>query len=113
MTRINCLTAGHIAAAMLPPRLSDGPGNARGRHSDNCMVEPQDAKILWIHNTLDLSEVECSAAYWEEAAGRADLEILTEHRPLPSTRRAICRWPECAPWPRAASALEPDERVRA
>ena len=27
------------------------------------LVEPPDAKILWIRNTLELGEVECSAAY--------------------------------------------------
>jgi hypothetical protein len=30
-----------------------------------------------------VAEVECSAAYWEEAQQRSDLEVLTERRPLP------------------------------
>jgi len=40
-------------------------------------------KLLWIRNTLDLAEVECSAAYLETVRQRSDLEILVEPRPLP------------------------------
>jgi hypothetical protein len=47
------------------------------------LTEPPEAKILWIRNTLDLAEVECSQAYLEEARARPDLEILTELRELP------------------------------
>ncbi|HEY2148432.1 MAG TPA: hypothetical protein VGH32_10875 [Pirellulales bacterium] len=47
------------------------------------LVEPPDAKLMWIKNTLDLAEVECSAAYLEEARGRADLEVFTGLRAFP------------------------------
>ena len=47
------------------------------------MAEPPDAKLLWIHNTLELAEVECGAAYLPLAREREDLEILAELRPLP------------------------------
>jgi hypothetical protein len=70
-TRINCLTAGHVAAAMLP---LDFPTIG--------MIAPADAKVLWIHNTLELAELECSAAYLDEAHQRDDLEIASELRPL-------------------------------
>ncbi len=83
MTRINCLTAGHIAAAMLPLDYPTDRAMLEAAIPTIGMVEPQDAKLLWIHNTLELSEVECSAAYWDDAAGRADLEILSDPRPLP------------------------------
>jgi hypothetical protein len=46
------------------------------------LVEPQNARLLWIADTLDLAEVECSAAYLEEAQGRDDLEITSEPREL-------------------------------
>jgi len=39
--------------------------------------------MQWIQDTLHLREIECSAAYLEEAQGRDDLEILTELRDLP------------------------------
>jgi len=47
------------------------------------LAAPESAKVLWIRNTLELGEVECSAAYLDDARGRSDLEILTEPRPLP------------------------------
>ena len=40
-------------------------------------------KIVWIKNTLQLAEAECSAAYLDEAKRRDDLEILTPLRELP------------------------------
>jgi len=46
------------------------------------LTEPPDAKLLWIRNTLALTEVECSSAYLDEASARNDLEILTKPRPL-------------------------------
>ena len=40
--------------------------------------------LQWIHNTLEVAEVECSSAYWNEAEERAnDLTILCEPRPMP------------------------------
>ena len=82
-TRFNALTANHIPAAMLP---LDYP-------TDRQMLEvalqtiglrpPQEARLLWIQNTLQLAEVECSAAYWTEVHNRPDLEILCPPRPLP------------------------------
>lgn len=36
--------------------------------------------MMWIKNTLQVSEVECSSCYLEEAKQRDDLEILTEPR---------------------------------
>jgi len=47
------------------------------------LVDAPAARLLWIHNTLDLVEVECSEAYFKAAKVRADLEILSEPRPLP------------------------------
>jgi hypothetical protein len=47
------------------------------------LTEPLDAKILWIRNTLDLAEVECSQVYWDEAQDRDDLEIISELRDIP------------------------------
>ena len=82
-TRLNAITAGHVPAAMLPldyetdRELLDVALSAIG------LVEPQDAKLLWIKNTLELEELECSAAYFDEARERQDLEVLTPLRDLP------------------------------
>ena len=79
-TRINCLTAGRPSGAMLPVsydtdrELMDAALPAIG------LTAPQDARVLWIRNTLHLAEVECSAAYWDAARERDDLEIISEKR---------------------------------
>jgi len=83
MTRINCLTAGHISAAMMPLDYPTDRAAIEAALPTVGMIEPQEAKVVWIHNTLELGEVECSSAYWEEARARDDLEILGEPRLLP------------------------------
>ena len=56
------------------------------------LVEPADAKLLWIADTLHLDELECSAAYLAEAREREDLEILTAaSRSALRRRRQLCR----------------------
>ena len=47
------------------------------------LVDSPRAKLLWIHNTLDVAEVECSEAYLAAAQARTDLEIVSDLRPLP------------------------------
>jgi hypothetical protein len=44
--------------------------------------EPQDAPILWIPNTLQLSQVVCSEIYWRAARELSHVEILEEPGPL-------------------------------
>jgi hypothetical protein len=82
-TRINCLTAGHISAAMMPLDFPSDRAAIEAALPTIGMVRPNEAKVVWIRNTLDLREVECSAVYRDEARAREDLEILTEPRPLP------------------------------
>lgn len=82
-TRINCLTAGHISAAMMPLDYPTDRTAMEAALPTVGMVEPAHTKIVWIHNTLELREVECSVAYWKDAQLRSDLEILSEPRPWP------------------------------
>ncbi len=43
---------------------------------------PAEVRLLWIRNTLDLAELECSEAYLAEAEERSDLKVLSRLRPL-------------------------------
>ena len=81
-TRINCLTGGHSPAAMMPLDYASDRGMIEAALPTIGMVEPANAKLIWIRNTLELREVECSRAYLNEARSRDDLEILCEPRPL-------------------------------
>ena len=81
-TRINCLTAGRPTGAMVPISFDSDREILDAALPAIGLTAPADARVLWIRNTLHLAEVECSAAYWEEARGRADLEIVSERRDL-------------------------------
>ncbi|HJT31196.1 MAG TPA: lactate racemase domain-containing protein [Pirellulales bacterium] len=83
ITRINCLTSGNVAACMLPVNFDTDREIIDAALPTIGLTEPPHAKILWIHNTLELAEVECSQAYWNEARERDDLEVLSELRDLP------------------------------
>lgn len=82
-TRINCLTGGHVAAGMHPFDYETDREILDIALPTIGLAEPPNAKVLWIHNTLDLVEVECSEAYLAEAKTKPNLEILTEPRELP------------------------------
>jgi len=55
------------------------------------LTEAPNVGLMWIRSTLDIAEVECSAAYWDQARSRDDLQILTEPRPLPFDERGLLR----------------------
>ena len=82
-TRLNALVAGHISAAMLPLDYETDAEMLDHMLAAIGLAEPPQARLLWIQDTLHLEEVECAAAYWEEAQSRKDLEVLTPLRPLP------------------------------
>lgn len=76
ITRINTVTGGHPTGGMLP----------LSRETDKLVLEdalgtigltpPEKARIIHIQDTLHLKDVLVSAAYKEQLAARADLEIL-------------------------------------
>ncbi len=83
ITRTNCLTGGHATGAMIPIHYASDREVLDVSLPIIGLTEPVDAKLMWIHNTLDVAEVECSAAYLAEARTRTDLEIVSDLRPLP------------------------------
>jgi hypothetical protein len=82
-TRTNCLTGGHATGAMIPLHYETDLEVLDVALPQSGLTDPPDAKLMWIRNTLEVAEVECSAAYLAEAQSRNDLEILTDSRPLP------------------------------
>jgi Lactate racemase N-terminal domain len=82
-TRINCLTAGHVSAAMMPLDYPTDRAAVEVALSIVGMVDPASTGVVWIRNTLELGEVECSSVYLEEARQRDDLEVIAEPRPWP------------------------------
>jgi hypothetical protein len=82
-TRLNALTAGDLVAAMLPLDYETDSEIIAAALPMIGLRSPAEARILWIRNTLQLAEVECSAAFLEEAGSRPELEVVSELRPLP------------------------------
>jgi len=81
-TRANVLTSGHIGAAMPPLDYETDRAMLEAALGTVGLVAPPDARVLWIADTLHLTELECSAAYLDEARERKDLEILMPPREL-------------------------------
>ncbi len=82
-TLTNGLTAGHIGAVKMPLVLATDREILDVALPTLGMTAPVDARVLWIRNTLDLTEIECSAAFLPRARERDDLTILTDLRDLP------------------------------
>jgi Lactate racemase N-terminal domain len=85
-TSVNCITAGHVTAAMIPIHFPNDRLMMNAGVTTIGLTEPQQAKVLWIKNTLELVDIECSESYWEEAQQRSDLEIVRPLTPLPFGR---------------------------
>ncbi len=81
--RLNALVSGHVSAAMIPLDFETDREMLNAALGTLGLIEPPRAKLLWIADTLQLSELECSVAYLDEARGRDDLEVLSEPRDLP------------------------------
>ncbi len=81
-TRLNAVTSGHVTAAMLPLDFETDREMIDVALRTVGLVEPQQARLLWIADTMKLDKLECSEAYLDEARGRDDLQILTEPREL-------------------------------
>ena len=82
-TRTNCLTGGHATGAMPPLDYETDREMLEHAYQVVGLVDPEESRLLWIHNTLEVTELECSAAYWEQAKEADNLEILSDPRPMP------------------------------
>jgi hypothetical protein len=82
ITRINCLTGGHPTGAMPSLDYASDRECLDAALPTIGLTEPPNAKLMWIHNTLDVAEVECGVAYLNEARERRDLEIIKDPRPM-------------------------------
>jgi hypothetical protein len=81
-TYINAVTGQHSSSAHVPMYYDTDREALDIAFVSIGLTEPPNAKAMWIKNTLDLTEVEASEAYWKEVQGRPDLEILSELRPI-------------------------------
>lgn len=79
-TRVNSLTGGHPTAAMLPLDYPSDLAMLAAALPTIGLTDPPDARIVWIHNTLDIAQIELSTAYLEEVSGNDQLAIIVPPR---------------------------------
>ncbi|WP_417747650.1 lactate racemase domain-containing protein [Rosistilla oblonga] len=81
-TRINCLTGGHVTAAMVPIHFPTDREVLAAAITQAGLVAPADVRWMWAPNTLEISEVLCSEAYWNQVADRPSLQIVHPPEPI-------------------------------
>ena len=78
ITAINCITGLHPTAAMIPIAYeTDRDAISQALHTCG-LVEPPNAKVIQIKDTLHLADVLVSEKYLDDLSGRNDLERLSE-----------------------------------
>lgn len=82
ITAINCITGLHPTAAMLPIAYETDQEVITAALQTIGLVEPPDARVIHIADTLHLAESLVSEAYWPEVATRPELLTLSELHPL-------------------------------
>lgn len=82
-TAINCLTSGHVTAGMLPLCFDTDQQLLEAALQTIGMRDPEQARVLWIHDTNELQTLACSQAYWDHVASREDVEIRSPCQALP------------------------------
>lgn len=76
ITRINAITGGHPTAAALPTAMKTDREVIEAALQTVGLVEPEDAKVVQISNTLHVGEVLVSEAFRSEVESRDDLECV-------------------------------------
>ena len=75
-TYTNCLTGNHPSAASIPIHFDTDKKVIEAALSTVGLVEPPNARVIRIRNTLDLGQVLVSEAYQAELEGRGDLTLV-------------------------------------
>ncbi len=82
VTRVNCLTSGHVTAAAIPIHFETDREVLAAAMTQVARPRLDTVKWMWIPDTLRLGEVVCSEGYWASAAHREDFGILGDPEPL-------------------------------
>lgn len=77
-TRVNCVTSGRTAVGMIPIHFPTDRETIEAALRTCGLTPPEQARVVWARNTLDLEQIACSAAYLEEVRARPEIEILGE-----------------------------------
>ena len=78
ITRRNCITGGSPTGAMIPLHYQTDKEVLEATLPEMGLTAVPDTKVMWIHNTLEVSELECSVAYLNEARQSNEIEIAQQ-----------------------------------
>ncbi len=74
-TRINCITGLHPEAAMIPITLPTDAAAVEAALQTNGMIEPENARVIQISDTLHLTHVRVSEAYFADVRKSPNLRL--------------------------------------
>ncbi|MFZ9089487.1 MAG: lactate racemase domain-containing protein [Planctomycetaceae bacterium] len=83
ITRINCLTGNHPEAAMIPITFDNDREAVAAALTTIGLVKPAEAAIVQISDTLHLSRIRVSEAYFDAVKQHERLEFAGEPEPFP------------------------------
>ena len=78
VSRLNALTATRPRCVMVPLAFDTDREAVDTAMSTAGVMDPREARVIWIKNTLEIAEMEVSEAFVPEMEGRAHLEMLTK-----------------------------------
>ncbi len=90
-TRLNVLTSGHVSAAMLPLDYPSDREMLAATFGTIGLAAPEQARFLWIADTLHLAELDCSVAYLADARRRPTWRFSASPATCRSMAAATCR----------------------
>ena len=79
---VNCRTSMSLEAVRIPMTVDTEEEALAAALSTVGLVEPRDARVVWIRDTLHLAELEVSEALAREVPDRADLESISALREM-------------------------------
>ena len=82
ITYINCITGSHPTAAGVPIHFDTDRRNLEEALKTVGYVKPENAKVIRIHNTLELDEILVSEIYLDELKGVEGVTILEEPKDM-------------------------------
>ena len=81
-TYANCMTASHLAGALIPAILENDRACITTALKTAVQVTPETAKLVLIRNTLNVGEIWISPALVEEARAQSHLEVSATASPM-------------------------------
>jgi len=81
-TDLNCICGFHPSGAAVPITLPTDTQALEIALSTVGYVEPQNAKVVWINNTLEIQKIAVSEALGEQVRARRRLKIMRDAQPM-------------------------------